>query len=98
MTDWQPGDLALCVKRGEIKCSVVRHSGKLVPPLMTVREVKKVSPCVHGYCKCETLYFTDNFAGLSARFVKVTPGVDINGKEVERKAPKPVGKSEGIVA
>lgn len=108
MTDWQPGDLALCVKGGRIVSSPL-----LRPPLPEYPNTGKIytvdGVSVDKFIQVPgesvlALHFTDaptNRCGkrvwAAERFVKVTPGADIKGVEVERKAPKPVKKSEGVV-
>ena len=88
--DWAPGDYALCVhdrlaSGGRLRS--IRAGG-----IYVVREVG--TPRLHEDFGNETpLLLTVGCPSgyASSRFVKVTPGADITGKEVENKRPVEVG-------
>ena len=109
MTDWQPGDLALCV-RGGILLKTYLHPLPAYPESGKLYNVVDIDFQEFTYTqdkKVVALVFSDapvNRCGTktwaAARFVKVTPDADIEGKEVERKVPKPqqIQIDEGIRA
>ena len=104
MTDWQPGDLALCVKGGKITSLECEPPLDGFPAAGSIYTVKRAGTYTFGTGTKLALWFTNaprNSSGdrvwSAERFVKVTPGADIEGVEVERKAPKPAKKSEGVV-
>lgn len=78
MADWQPGDLALCVRRGLVICPTnghSRHRGGFVRGA-ALKEVASIlrTPLDNGlFCGCVTLTFADGSSGIEYRFVKVTP-------------------------
>ena len=80
--DWTPGDLALTVRAGPIKCPnphYTFHRGDVAPPKGSVHEVRVVGvrPMDNGtYCGCINLQFTDGSCGIVQRFIKVTPGTE----------------------
>ena len=71
--NWKPGDLALCLRDGEIydcPCGAI-HGGTNCPPRGSVRVVKSLD---HDGDGCELLVVSGAAgAALSARFRKVTP-------------------------
>lgn len=85
MTDWQKGDLALCVKVGPWERM---HSGRPVPARVNGGEVHQVSR-VGAFVGVTILYFDDVLEpdrGFDAsRFRKVTP-------------PKPTADDREVIA
>ncbi len=81
MADWQPGDLALCVRAGAFRCSSRQlHTGKSrdTPRRGFVGKViaTTIPPLNDGSdckCGCVLLIFEGGEKGVSPRFVKVTP-------------------------
>lgn len=82
--DWQPGDLALCVRDGEVECPDCggSHAGKLAPKLGTRHIVARISRCgspEHCYpglednCAFPVLYLLGGQKGLASRFRKIRP-------------------------
>jgi hypothetical protein len=97
MANWEPGDLALCVKDGKFvhnshtgrRCT---HNGRMVPPRGSIREVSRVEVAMTDRgtvfsCGCLNLIFTDGSLGAASRFVKVTPNADVEGIEERRRLP-----------
>lgn len=79
--DWKPGDLALCVNRGEIDCPHgIIFCGGGVPPVGSVSTVSKFGTVrsietdrSQATCGCGCLLFSDGTSGLSLRFRKIHP-------------------------
>ena len=97
MSGWEPGDLALCVRTGEVvhhapngvRC---HHEGRKVPPRGSVREVVRVEPALTDKgtvfsCGCLTLSFADGGSGVALRFINITPGAEAEGIEEPRRIP-----------
>ncbi|MDR6511497.1 hypothetical protein J2792_002369 [Novosphingobium capsulatum] len=84
MSDWQPGDLALCIDGSDhpnLGASPVK-SGSIhtVEGVIETRSgiglflVGVSVPSITGACR-------------ASRFVKITPGTEIKGREVEKHRP-----------
>lgn len=78
MSDWQVGDLALCVTRDPIKCPQLSgsHQGEWAPAVGSVRKVVAIGPSrAPGFthCDCVGLSLETEEVGHNLRFVKVTP-------------------------
>lgn len=80
MSDWQVGDLAVCVKGGEIRCPNCLHKGGDVPRHGKAVEVVHIGASIIGYgpgagfpCGCVCLYLADGTCGVSQRFRKIRP-------------------------
>lgn len=99
MSNWEPGDLALCVKTGKlshlspngVRCT---HGGGLVPPRGSVRTVVRIEQARTDRgtvfsCGCLNLVFADGSLGAALRFTKVTPGTDVQAFEEPRRVPVP---------
>lgn len=83
--DWKPGDLAMMVVAGQIRCPNCRrrHTGKHNPPHCSIRTVQSVGYCTDDYnarqrarygdCFVAGLTFTDGTRGFSPRFRKIRP-------------------------
>ena len=83
--DWQPGDLAILVTEGTIRCPNCgrRQTGEYNPPHGAVREVSGIGFCTddyspeevarHGHCYLPDLHFPDGTSGHSSRFRKIRP-------------------------
>ena len=87
MSNWEPGDLALCVKSSALVCECgVRHSGELVRKgaVYEVQRMVKAYDLTGTRCGCFGLVFLGG-RGLAERFIKVTPGADIKGIEEPKK-------------
>lgn len=88
MSDWQPGDLALCVNDSPLDCGHVLHDAAFSARKGTKIEVEGVDTVqrLTGYpeCDCEVLIFSAG-SGLAQRFVKITPGHEVEGSGVERE-------------
>lgn len=88
MADWQPGDLALCVKSGvRTRAGAVYTVADLTPP-------GGYSPADHSVNMTDvvSLRFREidhppRAWANSKRFRKVTPGADIEGFEERRRLP-----------
>jgi hypothetical protein len=91
MSNWEPGDLALCTRPGKLvhrgrtgkRCI---HGGLGAPPLGSVREVLRVELALTDLgrpfdCGCEVLVLAGGKQGVAMRFVKVTPGADVEETE-----------------
>lgn len=95
MSDWQPGDLALCVRGGDLDPEYAWPTVDRFPEAGRVYLVHGVvmenfSTVGHSM----GLILPDappnvrgNHVWCAGRFVKVTPGAEIEGKEVEAKRP-----------
>jgi hypothetical protein len=81
MSDWQPGDLALCVKQGLVACECGReYTGQLAPPVGSVAEVVGIMRCdddvICGWsepCAAPVLLLDSGKGGLAVRFRKIRP-------------------------
>lgn len=80
--DWRPGDLAVCVLRGPIKCGrpAIHRGGNVThsqAPLrvLAVRRglVTNLETGLEVECGCIDLLLEDGSKGVSQRFRKVTP-------------------------
>lgn len=96
MAKWAPGDIALCIKGGKIS-SITFNPPNGFPRAGAVYTVSSVGRLDFADGETEALWFVDAPPNTnrervwgSHRFVKVTPGRDIDGVEVERKVPKAV--------
>ena len=92
MGDWQPGDLVLCVRGGEIACphSDGIHTGDDFPNSGVIDAVDSVGfdEMDDGtHCGCIALFFKSGRAGVASRFVKITPGTEPEGIEEPRRVP-----------
>jgi len=94
MSDWQAGDLALCVNDGVLHCGHGKHDASRSVKSGAVIRVDGIgkSSVLAGYgdCDCDVLIFGSG-QGLSMRFVKITPGHKTTGSEVDQKQPWKVG-------
>lgn len=69
MSDWQPGDLALCVDDTNLAMGRIRRGG-----LYTVEQVRVGRHVAHGECVCLDLRGVDDLFGYAApRFRKIRP-------------------------
>lgn len=87
MTDWQVGDLALCVVPSYKGPNVTRPGH-----LYTVDEVftnQAVLCLCLGFVGVPTRKPGVYYGHRASRFVKITPGAKIEGVEVERRVPTP---------
>lgn len=88
--DWKPGDIGMCVNDGPLHCGHGLHDAKNSVKrgaIVTVTDVSTTRAIVgYGRCTCECIIFGAG-AGLSKRFVKVSPGHKIEGSEVDQKEP-----------
>jgi len=98
MADWSPGDLALCVRSGEFYCECgVLHGGNMHLRKGRKFEVKAVTIASRHEqfraedCECQVLRFSIT-NGHVGRFVKITPGHQIEGSEVDQRNPWKVGQ------
>ena len=86
MTDWQPGDLALCVQSHDDEDYQVDWN----PSVGGCYTVAAYIPCCDGL---ELEEDPDKFNPLATwdapRFIKITPGAEITGREVEKHIPVP---------
>ena len=77
--DWKPGDWAVCVNAGPIKCPthMVVHLGVRSPALNSAGRVASVRPCHPArrgtVCHCIALEFADGSSGIARRFRKILP-------------------------
>ena len=92
--DWQPGDLALCIKMGpwRRRHSDGRFSHGCGPPAGSVLTVRQVLLGVYDEIVLRFADYADNpvsgWRGWHAsRFRKITPGTDIEGIEEPRRIP-----------
>lgn len=89
--DWQPGDLALCVRGGVIT------GGHKFPEPGRVYHVIGVRPQMWTDGETDLGLILDkapkNRSGLPIwwhrRFIKITPGSEITGNEAEKRIPIP---------
>jgi hypothetical protein len=92
VSDWQPGDLALCVKGGQLVPAVIRTDYPAAGRVYTVAAVglgffltgKQLALWLSSDAPVNTC---GERVWTASRFVKVTPGADIKGIEVERRVP-----------
>jgi hypothetical protein len=85
MSDWQVGDLALCVNRDPLACESGNrlshmHTGECAPPLGATRCVIAIGPSRLFYpsprfreCGCLSLKFSDGTVALAKRCRKIRP-------------------------
>lgn len=94
--NWEPGDLALCVRGGHIK-GLYYNELPRCPEYPQVGKIYKVENIDYSlFCTgpATALRLEKgplNLCGLpiwsEIRFVKITPGTEIKGKEAENKVP-----------
>jgi hypothetical protein len=85
LSDWQAGDLALCVNKGVLHCDCgVELTGEDAPPAGAAREVVHVGRCDDDDptlpddeewepCEFPVLHFADGASGNAIRFRKIRP-------------------------
>lgn len=82
MSDWQKGDLALCVTKAVIHCPECgcTQTGRDAPERGTVSEVLAIARCDDDnwdgddeVCATPVLFLASGRSGLALRFRKVTP-------------------------
>ena len=79
MSDWQAGDLALCVNDQD---APLLRKGRIY----TVRIVGSIGDAT-GLALIETEKVKPTGGFYASRFVKITPGHKITGSEVDQKEP-----------
>lgn len=88
MSDWQPGDLALCVNAGFIPKS---NGGYATGAGLRKGAIYRVRECgmnpEGAYCLWLHEIPKDVWGRRSSRFIKITPGAKIEGIEETRRIP-----------
>lgn len=89
--DWQPGDLALCVKNGSRpgnptrRGCVYRVKRVWINPVSDSLALDFAGVFNGARCRSKATFWGHN----PARFRKITPGAEIIGKEAEKRIPVP---------
>jgi hypothetical protein len=86
--DWQPGDLALCLKRTHPKFPGQIATRLVVARLYTVERVGRPTPWLDGERALglsEVKTLQRNSGWPETLFVKITPGQELQGSEIERE-------------